>query len=837
MEDVSFGVWLKRQRSSRGLTQGQLAHQIGCATITLRKIEAEERRPSLPIIEQLTRIFEIPQNEQKNFLKYARGDWTKAPGETTVETPWTRSQAGTKAKNNLPIQLTSFIGKEKEINEIKGSILEHRLVTLTGVGGVGKTRLALQIATVLLDQFRDGVWFLELSSLSDPNLVSQVIVSSLAIPERQGLSILKRLLDYLRTKKILLVMDNCEHLIAACAEIVDTVLSNSPGVKILATSREPLGVPGEMIWQVSPLSPPDIDQPPTLEQLSQYEAVQLFIDRAMLVQPNFLVTENNAPAVAQICYRLDGIPLAIELAAARVRILSVKQIASRLDDRFRLLTEGSRTTLPRQQTLQATVDWSYELLTEEEAEVFRKLSVFAGGWTLEAAEQVCTGDELAADEILDILLHLADKSLIIPRTQDIHPRYYMLETVRQYGRERLEELGEASSARDRHLEYFTTLAEQASPHFHDTEQFMWLDRFETELDNVRAALTWALQSSSVEAGLRLASGLTGVSGGFWFCQGHVKEGYEFIDQLLANSQTINQERVLADAFLASSCLLFWLHQPAAAIDQADQSESLWHQLGPAYKVKAAAARFLKTMSYTLVNTEYEHFRILQEFEEILQILREGNDRMGMALTLHIIANVLRSSGDVMGAREALEQSRAILRDCGNRITLSKNNVSLAVIAMEEARHTDARILCEEALSVTGQLPFSLKDEPLWLLGAVEMIEGNYAQAKIWYTECLRFDREIGSDQQLAECLIGFASIAVSEKRFERAAQLVGRAQTAVDERQTPLPLEIFDQTELQRLTALLQEELGSKDFEMYITQGSAMTIDQAITFALEENND
>jgi len=273
VEEVSFGVWLKRQRSGRGLTQEQLAGQIGCATITLRKIEAEERRPSAQILGQLAKIFEIPENEQKNFLKYARGDWTKAPGETTVETPWNSSTLGSKVKNNLPIQLTSFIGREKEINEIKGSILEHRLVTLTGMGGVGKTRLSLQIAAELLDQFRDGVWFVDLAPLSDPRLVGQMIVSSLVIPERQGLPILKRLLDYLRAKKFLLVLDNCEHLIAACAEIVDTVLSNSPGVKILSTSRETLGVSGEMVWQVSPLSPPDIDQPPTLEQLSQYESV------------------------------------------------------------------------------------------------------------------------------------------------------------------------------------------------------------------------------------------------------------------------------------------------------------------------------------------------------------------------------------------------------------------------------------------------------------------------------------------------------------------------------------------------------------------------------------
>src|SRR5687768_15276905 len=294
-------------------------------------------------------------------------------------------------RHNLPVQLTSFIGREKEMEEGRQAILTHRLVTLTGVGGTGKTRLSLQIAADVLDQFQDGVWFVELAPISDPNLVPQAIFSCLGIPEQPGQTILQLLLDYLRAKKLLLVLDNCEHLIAACAELVDTLLGKAPAVKIIATSREALGVSGEMIWHVPSLSLPDARQVPTIAELSQYEAVQLFIERAMLVQSHFQITNANAPAVALICFRLDGIPLAIELAAARVKGLSAEQIASRLDDRFRLLTGGSRTALPRQQTLQATMDWSYELLSEAERALLCRLSVFAGGWTLEAAEGVCSG--------------------------------------------------------------------------------------------------------------------------------------------------------------------------------------------------------------------------------------------------------------------------------------------------------------------------------------------------------------------------------------------------------------------------------------------------------------
>jgi predicted ATPase len=359
-----------------------------------------------------------------------------------------------KSRNNLPTNLSKFIGREKEIAEVKGALSEYRLVTLTGSGGVGKTRLSLQVAAELLDQFPNGTWFVELAPITDPDLIPQVILTAADMQTQQGRSALDSLMDFLREKTSLLVLDNCEHLIEACARLADTLLNAAPNLKILASSREALGVKGEQAWHVPSLSIPDLKHLPAIEGLSQYEAVRLFIDRAVLAQPHFAVTDENANAVAQICSRLDGIPLAIELAAARVKVLKAEQIAERLNDRFRLLTGGSRTALPRQQTLRALIDWSYDLLSENEKLLLRRLAVFMGGCTLEAAEQVCNDGHIHAEDVLDLLIHLVDKSLVVVDENPAQLRYRMLETVRQYAREKLLESGEGEKFHTQHIAYF-----------------------------------------------------------------------------------------------------------------------------------------------------------------------------------------------------------------------------------------------------------------------------------------------------------------------------------------------------------------------------------------------
>src|SRR5919202_4260889 len=377
--------------------------------------------------------------------------------------------------HNLPLELTSFIGREREIAEVKRLLLlegKDRLLTLTGPGGCGKTRLTLKVSFEVVQEFEDGVWFVELSSLSDPELVPQAVASVLEVREAPGRSLTEVLTEDLKSKKMLLVLDNCEHVIDACAALADALLRACPELRILATSREALSIAGEATWLVPPLSLPDPEHPPPVEDLAGYEAVRLFLERAAAVSSRFELTERNAPAVAQVCRRVDGMPLAIELAAARAKVLSVEQIASRLEDSFRLLATDSRTALPRQRTLRATIGWSYELLSQEEQALFRRLSVFAGGFALEAAEAVCTGVGIEREDVLDLLTHLVDKSLVLVTEQDGEARYRLLETVRQYGWEKLRESGEAELVRRWHAEYYLTLSEETEPEL--KEQGAWL---------------------------------------------------------------------------------------------------------------------------------------------------------------------------------------------------------------------------------------------------------------------------------------------------------------------------------------------------------------------------
>jgi len=428
---------------------------------------------------------------------------------------------------------------------------------------------------------------------------------------------------------------------------------------------------------------------------------------------------------------------------------------------------------------------------------------------------------------------LVDKCLVVAKTQETDPRYHLLETIRQYAQEKLDESGESSLVRDRHLEYFRSLAEQARPHFKDAEQLVWLDRFETELDNVRAALTWALQDGSVEAGLCLASDLGADTGSFWVNRGHMKEGREFLEQLLLKLQATGPIEVLAAGYFSIAAIEFWLADFDAGYRHVEMSESLWSQLGPSYKAKAAEARVSRIYISSSLNPFNDRSEVGRQFEENLPIFQEVGDRWMVAHTLYGIAFCLKLSGDLTGARQTFEQSRALFQECGDGLRVSKDNTDLAIIAIKEGRYTEARKFCEEALPFFRQLRFSLRDEPLWMLGAIAIIEGNYAIAKAWYRECLLFDQEIGVYNQFPECLIGFASIASFEKHFEVAAQLIGRAETVITARQDP-PLEPFDQAELESLVLVLREQLGDSHFEEMTAIGSAMSQEQAIAFALEE---
>jgi predicted ATPase/class 3 adenylate cyclase len=463
--------------------------------------------------------------------------------------------------NNLPVQLTSFVGRKKELEGVKRLLRDTPLLTLIGPGGTGKTRLSLQSAVELLPQYSDGAWFVELAPIFDPLLVPRTTALALGLRDEPQRPVIDMLCDYLHGKNMLLLLDNCEHLVDACAQMADRILRSAPNMCILASSREALGIAGEITYRVPSLGLPDVDHLPPIDVVSQYDAVKLFVERALATIPTFTVTKQNAPFLAQICHRLDGIPLAIELAAAKVRVLSVEQIARRLDDRFRLLTGGSRTALERHQTLRAAIDWSYNLLPVDEQMLFSRLSIFAGGWTLEAAEFVCSDETLHRENVLALLENLINKSMVIAEENGSETRYRILETMRQYANEKLVEAGRSEALRDKHLEYFLHLAEITWPHLIRHEQLEWQARIDGDYENLRTALTWSISRPSAEPALRLAGAL----GFYWDMRDYLLEGAKWMDQALSREWDEN-----SSAQKAARAKV--LYHRATIADQQDESE-------------------------------------------------------------------------------------------------------------------------------------------------------------------------------------------------------------------------------------------------------------------------
>ena len=495
-----------------------------------------------------------------------------------------------------------------------------RLLTLIGSGGCGKTRLALETARGLLDDYSDGVWLVDLAPLGDPGLVAEVTASAIGVHEQPGQPMLHVLLAHLAERNLLLVLDNCEHLVDACARLVEKLLRACPGVRILATSREPLGVPGETTWRVPSLELPEESQSISLERLADCESVRLFLDRARQAQPGFSLTLQNAPALVEVCRRLDGIPLAIELAAGRLRTLGVEQIAERLDGRFGLLTSGSRVALPRHQPLKTAIDWSYDLLTPSERLLFQRLAVFAGSFALEAGESVCCGNGLQAQQILDLLAQLSDRSLVmVDGAGSGVARYRLLETLRQYGCDRLTEAGEVEAVRLRHRDWYLALAERAEPEMWGMEQRLWLDRLGVEHGNLRAALEWCLERD-VESGLRLGVSLWQ----FWQVRSHLSEGRRWLEAMVARAP--EPTVLLAWALLALGSLV-----PQHVDDYAE-----------------AAARI----------------------EASLAIFRQVGDERGIAFALLDLGWLLRF-GNRSRARAHLEESLTLFRRIGDDLGIGR----------------------------------------------------------------------------------------------------------------------------------------------------------------------
>jgi len=528
--------------------------------------------------------------------------------------------------NNLPLQLSHFIGREQAIDDIKHAVWTTRLLTLTGPGGYGKTRLALTVAGQLLDAFQDSVWFVELAALSAAVLIPRTIMTALDLHEQMGRTIIDALMEQLRPHELLLVLDNCEHIIDGCADLALTLLQHCPDLKILTTSREALNIAGEIAWPVPPLSMIDPKQTRDAAALQTSEAARLFLDRAVAAQADFAASDRAAPAIAQICQRLDGMPLAIELAAARVKVLAVDQIAARLDDRFNLLSVGNRTAPARHQTLRAMIDWSYGLLDRLEKILLRRLAIFAGSWSLEAAEVVCADEELGAGDVLPALSQLVDKSIVNVDRSQPETRYRLLETIRQYALEKLIEAAEVDRARAAHLGYFMRWSEGTEPYLNTAGQLAWLNRFEAEHDNLRAALDWSQTHEHFAAeGLRLAT----ACGTLWWLHGYASEGRARLTAALAQpgAQASTATRARALAHLAN--LVYQQSDYPAMRSPAEEALTIWRELGQAGR--SGTALVLDLLG-ELATQEGDYDRAPALYEEAMRLYREINDVDGIGLT-------------------------------------------------------------------------------------------------------------------------------------------------------------------------------------------------------------
>lgn len=684
--------------------------------------------------------------------------------------------------NNLPIQLASFVGRKREIAEVKSLLSTTRLLTLTGTGGVGKTRLALQVAADLTDEFSDGVWLVELAALSDPVLVAQAVASTLNVHDLGGRPIQVILTDFLQRRQLLLVLDNCEHLLLASAHLADTLLRSCPRVQILATSREGLSIAGELTFTVPPLSVPDPRDALSLNDLVQNEAIRLFVERAKFALPTFKLTNRNALALAQVCYHLDGMPLAIELAAARVKVLSAEQIAERMDDRFRLLTRGSRTALPRHQTLRAAMDWSYDLLTGQERTILCRLSAFAGGWTLEAAEAVCGEQGICAFDVVDLLTRLVDKSLVIAEEQDGDVRYRLLETVRQYGWERLLAAGESADVQMRHRGWYLALAERAEPELHGPNQGLWLDRLETDHDNLRAALASSLgEQAGTETGLRLAAALHW----FWFLRGYINEGFGWLERGLARPG-VAAAPIRAKALIKAGHLAWRLGNIARAIAMHDEGLSLSREVGD--KKNLTLALWFSGIS-EILRGDYRQAATL--YGECLQLARQSGQERYVAAVLAEQGFMEQLEGDYEVAARLYEESLNLFRRLGD----------------------------------TWHIAYCFR-----LLGILAQLQLQYKEAEAFYKESLTLCRSLKEKWVTVECLEGLAGIAARIGRPERAAHLFGAADNV--RQAIGLTLNPWEQAHHGREVALVRATLGRAAFSVAFAEGQAMALEEAVESVL-----
>jgi predicted ATPase/DNA-binding XRE family transcriptional regulator len=786
---TSFGQWLKQRRKTLDISQEDLAQQIGCAAVTLYKIEAEERRPSKQIAALLAEHLNIPPDERPAFVRFARAEAVvdSAPWGTPFHPP-----------TNLPLQPTSLIGREADVAALQKRLLqpEARLLTLTGPPGIGKTRLAVRVAAETLDDFADGVFLISLAPVSDANLVPTTIANTLGLPDVGPQTPLERLKAFLSDKQTLLLLDNFEQILAAAPQIAE-LLAVCPWLKLLVTSRAPLRIRQERQIPVSPLAVPDLTRLPDLEGVTHYSALTLFIERAQAVKPDFALTQENAPSVAALCSRLDGLPLAIELISARIKLLSPSALLERLHGRLMLQSDGLRDLEARHRTLNAAIDWSYQLLSTEEQMLFRRLGVFVGGWTLEAAEAVCL--ENLSLNILDSLASLLDKNLVKQDTQsDGEPRFMMLETIREYALEQLAASGEMEALKRQHAAYSVTLAETSNPALLGPQQGLWWDRLEIDHANFRASLAWSRAETSGEIELRLALAL----GGFWQHRGHLSEGSAWLTDALMRSEgdiaagtlTKTRRRLRAEALTVLGVFSQWQGDLDTSQRLHEESVALFRELGNQARLANALSDY------------------------------------GMLFVLH---------GDHEQASDVLNESLSLRRELGNTGGIAECLLFLGNLAYSQGNTTRAGTLWEESLALYRA------EESTWVvanllaqLAMVALDQGDFRRAGVQLTESLTLLWELNERWQTTHTLEVFACLAAgqgqqndTQANLLRAARIFGAAEKLRETLAAPvLPFQRYFN---ERGVASLRAQLDEAAFAATWAEGRTMTLEQAVAYALE----
>ena len=691
--------------------------------------------------------------------------------------------------NNLAQQLNSFVGREREAAEVKTMLASHRLVTLLGMGGIGKSRLSVQLGAEVMNDYSDGVWLIELAPLSDPQLVAQAVASVLGVKEEGGRPVIDALVKFVRDRQLLIILDNCEHVVRACAELTKQLLQAGPRLKVLASSRDPLQIAGETAYHVPTLSAPDPNRPVTLAELTRHEAVRLFIDRATASQPAFKVTEKNAAAVADICHRLDGIPLAIELAAARTRALSVEAISARLNDRFKLLVTGDQTVLPRQRTLRALIDWSYDLLPPNERALFQRLSVFAGGWTLEAVEAVGAGGEVGPAEVLDLLTHLVEKSLVVVQLGG--ERYRMLDTVRHYAQEKLGESGDAGMACTQHLNFYLAFAETARPQLAGPAQGQWLARLDLERENMLSAHEW---SAHAEGGTELALRLVHSLRPYWRNRGLMMLGHRVAVDLLARPGFQERDDARCRALFAAgqSCHFMGRYRDAT-----------------------------------------------NHLAESLSIAREIGNARRIAVVLQPLGMACLGEGDLPAAHRHLREAVALAGDLGNKRELAMAQNALAMLHRMEGRFDSANSLYASVIALARELG-DQENIAIGLLNrAMVVITLGPADAACpMLLEVLEIATEIRSKSAEQSALEVCAGLAATKKQWQLAARFYGSAEALTA--QTGLRRDPADEAFLAPLMARAKDAVAETNFHDFEAEGHAASSEEVLSEArswLKEGND